>query len=98
MRKSSTGALVAGAFAMLVAVTPMQAAAQGCSKTGFTGEGYDTDQEAKALSAAIFGWQKRVKASIGDRYADWNHAQQKSVNCRKTGIYYTCTISAQPCP
>jgi len=99
MRKLATGGLIAAAVAMLLIVGPMQAAAQGCSKTGFTAEGYDTDQQDRALRAAIFGWEKRVKASsLGERYADWNRAQQKSVNCRKTGIYYTCTISAQPCP
>ncbi|UTD26574.1 hypothetical protein [Bradyrhizobium sp. WD16] len=88
-----------GAVAMLLAVGPTRAAVPGCSKTGFTAEGYDTDQQGKALGAAIFAWTKRVAASsLGDRFADWNRAQQKSVDCRKTGIYYTCTISAQPCP
>lgn len=93
-------------FALVAAVTMFSlagllpaGAAGGCGKTSIHAEGYDTDNEAKAQGAGIFGWENAVKASsYGAAYANWSRAQQKSVTCRKTGKYYTCKVSAQPCP
>ena len=92
----------ASAVAMLSLAGLLPAAAAGvggaCGKSGISAEGYDTDSEEKAMGAAIFGWEKAVRSAYNDDYDDWSRARQKVVNCKKTGKYYTCKLSAQPCP
>jgi hypothetical protein len=78
---------------------PAAGAVGACGKTYYSAEGYDTDSEAKAAGAAHFGWEKAVRASsYGAAYASWGRAQHKSESCKKTGKYYTCKVTAQPCP
>lgn len=98
--KAVIALVIAVATLSLGGLSPAGAAGVGgaCGKSGITGEGYDTDSEEKAMRAAIFSWEKRARAAYSAAYGDWSRARQKFVNCRKTGIYYTCTLSAQPCP
>ena len=101
--KMKTGVACAIAVLMISAVGTQPAAAQGCGNTGYTAEGYDTDSEDMAQRAAIVAWERAVEndpKGYGPEYAHWRNARQKVVKCWQNGPhgYYTCRVSAQPCP
>jgi hypothetical protein len=101
--KMKTGVACVIALLVISAVGTLPAAAQGCGKTGYSAEGYDTDSEEKALLAATVAWERAVEndpKGYGPDYAHWSRARQKHVKCTQNGPHgiFTCKVSAQPCP
>ncbi len=87
-------AAVAG-FVLSVAAPPA-AAAKTC-KSSVSGSGSGKLKIKKAKNLARASWRGAARAAHGGKYDKWYKAKDKSVNCAKKGLKWSCTMSARPC-
>jgi len=52
-----------------------------------------------ARNSAIKAWEKEARIDYGSNYANWNHAESKSIECGPsgTGLGQVCEAKARPC-
>lgn len=52
-----------------------------------------------ARNSAIKAWEKEVRIDYGTNYANWNHAESKSIECGPsgTGLGQVCEARGRPC-
>ncbi len=94
IRTALVAAAVAG-FSVSVAAPPAAAAKECKSSVSGSSKGKFKIKKAKNLARA--SWRGAARAAHGGKYDKWYKAKDKSVNCAKKGLKWSCTMSARPC-
>ena len=90
---------IGGFLALAIAFAPAlsgDAHAYACKGTKYSGAATKNTKFAARFGARK-SWENQMKSNFGLPWSVWSIAENRSIQCHKTGTKHTCLALARPC-